>query len=305
MNKLNLFVLLLFFFPTFLDAQLSADDRQAMAALEDSLVVDAFLVVNDTVPARRFQATKDLIFHLKSALRFDHSFQYRFDRLKSVSIQYAPDSSFRVFTWQLMVTPGEYRYFGAIQRNTREVTLIPLADRSPNFSEPPLRKELTPFSWYGALYYRVMQVKQGGKDYYLLFGYDALDQDRRQKIMEVLTFEEGKPVFGAPIVPDANGGVLHRLILQYHRSSSVRLNYDPALELITFDHLITILGKHGEGPMVVSDGSYSGIEIQEDGSLVYVPKIFDQILDEPPREEPVLDRTTRDLFGRPKKKNDK
>ena len=117
-------------------AQISASDLEKIKAYEDTMVVDAFLVVNDTLAESRFMATKDLIFHLKGALKYRNSFYYPFDRLKSISIQYAPDSSFRIFTWQLMVDKTNYRYFGALQMNTPEVQLIPLADRSAQIEYP-------------------------------------------------------------------------------------------------------------------------------------------------------------------------
>ncbi|MEM6380884.1 MAG: hypothetical protein AAF705_22115 [Bacteroidota bacterium] len=285
------------------NGQISSEDLSKIKAYEDSLIVDAFLVVNDTLPSSRFSATKRLIFHLKSALKFNNSFEYKFERLNSVSIQYAPDNSFRIFTWQLMVDKQDYRYFGAIQLNTPEIQLIPLADRSMTV-EDVSRAELDARNWYGALYYNIKQIEHAGKPAYLLFGFDNYKYRDRRKVLEVLQFGENqKPIFGAPIIPVAEGPNLSRLILEYYGDSNVRLNYDEALEMIVYDHLITIPGKDGQGPIQVSDGSYEGIKIV-DNQLVYEDKLFDnQAVSEPPREEPVFTTNKKDLFGREKRKN--
>jgi hypothetical protein len=286
-----------------LTAQIKSEDLTQIKAYEDSLIVDAFLVVNDTLASSRFTATKRLIFHLKSALKFDHSYEFKFDRLKSLSIQYAPDNSFRIFTWQLKVDQQDYRYFGAIQMNTPEVQLIPLADRSMMI-EDASRAQLDAFNWYGSLYYNIKQVEYAGKPAYLLFGYDTYEYRDRRKVLDVLQFDaDNKAVFGAPIIPNSDGGMQSRLILEYYGDSSVRLNYDEALEMIVYDHLITIPGKDGQGPIQVSDGSYEGIKIVNN-QLVHEDKLFDnQAVSEPPRDEPVLGASKRDLFGREKRKN--
>ena len=80
-----------------------------LPALEDSLAVYAYGVLKDTNENRRFYSCKELILGLKRALIVPNSFDYSFSKLKSVSIQYPQDSSFRIFTWQLYVNKDEYR----------------------------------------------------------------------------------------------------------------------------------------------------------------------------------------------------
>jgi len=304
MNLTKFFLLaLVFSLATAAHAQLNASDQQQMKIYEDSLIVDGFLVVNDSLPERRFLATKKLILHLKSALKHDHSFDYHFDRLKSVSIQYPPDSSFRIFTWQLMVSPSDYRYFGVIQINQPTVKLIPLADRSDSLTD--LAQAVTnPREWYGALYYNIQQITREGKPYYLLMGYDAYNLRDRRKVLEVLHFDSnGAASFGAPLIPTGTDELQHRLVLEYYGQSSVRLNYDPAMESIIYDHLIEIPGKAGQGPMMVPDGSYHALQLKA-GELVFVDKLFNnQSVPQAPREAPVLGKSGRDIFGNQRGKN--
>ncbi len=274
---------------------------------EDTLGVLGFTIVNDSLPDHRFASCKKFILTLVKALKTENSFNYPFERLKSISILYPPDSTFRVFSWQLYVDKDDYRYYGAIQMNTKELALHPLMDRSFEIEQPENRK-LTPDQWYGAIYYNLKAFKTKEGEKYLLFGFDGNEFFHKKKVVDVLYFEKGQPFFGAPVFEKAQKdenlppNTFHRLTMEYSAEASVRLNYDEYLKMITFDHLIQIPGSYpGQGMTNVPDGSYSGYEFKK-GKWVYVEKLFDQVQDTPPREEPILDtRSEKDLFGKPKK----
>ena len=289
--------------------QLKEVDYKKLEILEDSLRVYAYGVVNDTFEERRFAACKELIIGLKNALKTPHSFEYPFNKIESVSIQYPADSTFRIFTWQLYVNKDDYRYFGAIQLNTPDLKLIPLIDRS--FQVADLDQEvLTPQKWYGALYYNIHEVKVKNQEpYYLLFGFDGYQFFRKRKIIEVLYFEEGEAKFGKPVFlkQERNGfeRSFNRLAIQYSSEASTRMNYDEFLEMIVFDYMIQRPGPHGEGAVNYPDGSYEGYKL-EGGKWRHVPKVFDQVSEDAPRPFPILNKTRKDrpdLFGKTKKKN--
>lgn len=282
------------------NGQLSEESRTQIETIEDTLAILGFTIINDSIPEERFAACRKMITSLVQALKEENSFEYPFDRLKNISIQYPQDSSFRIFSWQLYVDQNDYRYYGAVQMNTSELTLFPLIDRS--YQVEKVEKEiLPPEKWYGAVYYNIKQLNGPNGKYYLLFGYDGFEFFRKRKVLEVLSFDhEGKPVFGAPVfemqVENHTPEVKNRLCLEYSAEASVRLNYDAALGVIVFDHLILMGGQYGEGPVYVPDGSYEGFRI-ENGELVHVPKIWDQVQEEPPRPMPILDQRSRDIMG--------
>ncbi len=288
-------------------AQLAPEGRERIHTVEDTMAMLSHVVFNDTSSARRFAAVRDLIPTLVRALKEDNSFQYPFNRLQHLSIQYPADSSFRVFTWQLYVDKDTYRYYGAIQMNSPELQLYPLVDRSDEVRDVE-GAILSPERWYGSVYYHLESFDTGSGKAYLLFGYDGFEFFRKRKVVDVLTFDaSGKPVFGAPVFVEQgeNGEVRstrERLLLEYSAEASVRLNFDPALDMIVFDHLIYMDGSHGEGRIGVPDGSYEGYKL-EDGRWVYVEKIWNEISEQPPRPFPVLDERSPDLFGRKKNNN--
>ncbi|TNE49439.1 MAG: hypothetical protein EP344_18180 [Bacteroidetes bacterium] len=272
---------------------------------EDTLVILSYAVVNDSLPEMRFLACRSLIKALVRALKVENSFHYPFNRLKSVSILAPPDSSFRIFTWQLFVDDSTYRYYGAIQMNRPELQLYPLVDRSFEFRSMPTREELTPDQWYGALYYNILPLETKKEQRYLLFGYDGFSFFDKRKVLEVLTFApDGTPQFGAPMFNRPDEGEEYRLILEYFAEANVRLNWDEHYQMILFDHLIPYTNPYTGGVMYVPDGSYSAFKVDK-GRLRYVDKVFDEVLEEAPRPEPVLDKEKGNNIlgtkGKPKK----
>lgn len=278
----------------------SADELALMDEYEDTLALLAYAVINDSLPENRFGTCRELIKRLVKALKIDNSFHYPFDRLRSVSIQYPQDSSFRIITWQLYVDVNDYRYYGAIQMNNKELQLFPLIDRSFKVEDVE-QGILSADNWYGAVYYNLKEAEGPGGKYYLLFGFDGYEFFHKRKLIDVLTFDKaGKPVFGAPVFVKMEEGkapqTYNRMMIQYSASTSVRMNYDEALGLIIYDHLIDGQGQYGEGPAKFPDGSYEAFKY-EAGYWKYVTKVFHQVSDEAPRPFPRLDAEKKDLFG--------
>ncbi len=284
----------------------SEADMERINTYEDTIAIMGYAIVNDSLQSNRYAACKKLILTLKEALKHENSFNYHFDRVKTVSIQYPQDSSFRIFTWQLYADKDNYRYFGAIQMNTPELTLHPLIDRSAEIENANVEQlELTTDKWYGALYYRILETDGPQGKYYLLFGFDGYKFFHKRKLIDVLTFKEGKPIFGAPVFSyDASNGrqrLKKRFLVQYSPESSVTVNYDVIRNLIIFDHLMPIEGQYGEGPTKIPDGTYHGFELK-DGLWVHIDKVFHEVLDEAPVPNPLFDtkkgEKKKDIFGR-------
>ena len=286
--------------------KVAAEDRPLLEALEDTLGLLSFLIVNDSMPENRFAATKKMIPTLVKALKINNSFSYPFEQLRTVSIQYPADSTFRVFTWQLYVDVDDYRYYGAIQMNTPELQLFPLIDRTKEVQAEE-QDILPPDKWFGALYYNIHQFDSPNGRKYLVFGFNGNSFFNKKKFIDVLSFENGKASFGTPVFIEEDSitgrrTVRNRIVREYSSETSIRMNYDETFDLIIFDHLIMMAGSYGQGPTYVPDGSYEGYRLGDDGLWYYVEKVFDQVSEEAPRPEPVLNgEKKRDIFG--KKKN--
>jgi hypothetical protein len=281
--------------------RISAADFATIEAVEDTLGLLAYAFVNDSLPENRFGAVQVFIPKLVKALKHRGSFDYPFEQLHTVSIQYPADSTFRIFTWQLYVDKDNYRYYGAIQMNTPDLQLFPLVDRSFQLDQDLEQAVLDPDKWYGSVYYNLYTVATSTQTHYLLFGYDGYEFFRKRKLVDVLTFKDGKPQFGAPVFvhSDDQGErtTKNRLLFEFSAAASMRCNYDLVHEMIIFDHLTPVNGEYDEGEVHIPDGTYSGYRLVGD-RWEYVEKVFHEVLDEAPRPTPVLGSKVKDIFGR-------
>lgn len=309
MRSFHLSLFFLLSLTAFSQKNIHLPDASSMDKLtkgEDTLAFLAYSIVNDTLPEDRFFATRELILTLVRTLQVKGSFYYKFPNVKAISIQYPPDSSFRMFTWQLTVAENDYRYYGALQLKADSLVLFPLIDRSFNLTNPE-KLILSPEKWMGCLIYGIQQMGQGEKAVYLAFGYDANDSKTRKKWIEPIRFVQNKPVFGAPIFPPVNADssfIPVRFILNYAAESTIKLNYDAQLDLIVFDHLTPLSVKPGQPEIMVSDGSYEAFKIHPD-RLEYIEMLPVVTTDEENlRPKPILDREGKDIFGKsiPEKK---
>jgi len=291
-----LICLLALYFGTELKGQTTISDLfDSLQFSTESLMMDKDIVIRQ----KSMEDTKTLIDRI---LDRDDSYEIGFDSIQRISVQYPADSSFRIFTGQLFLSEDKYRYYGILQRRDNERHPIVLRDGS-DVIRSPKEEQLTAENWYGAVYYNLKQFDHEGARYYLMFGYNAFSLYQRQKLVEVLTFDDhGMPLFGAPVFEYPGHEGIHRFILQYSSDVGVGLNYDDELQMIVFDHLIPMKSPYqAQSVALVPDGSYCAFTF-DGGKWKYVPKVFHEILSEPPRDKPVFNEETKskDIFGRKK-----
>ncbi len=295
--------LIFFLFQNALVAQKTASsikpvDFKKLQKLEDSIAVLAKIAVQDTLVNTRLVANGQLIPLIKEALSIPNSFQYAFTKIENISIQQPSDGTFRIFSWQLFINEDEYKYFGYVQLNRPKPPVLELTDESQKLRDSE-KQALTQDRWFGAVYYNLKEfsTKDGVK--YLLFGYNANNRYERTKVCDVLVLRGGQIKFGSPVfeVADIKGTKkqkLHRLILNYSSEASMRLNFDPALNIIIHDHLEKIGTKSAEVPFTyVPDGTYEAFELQKDGQWSHVDKLANTEMKTAPRPEPTLNSRNR------------
>ena len=265
----------------------------------DSVAFYADVMRNAEISEHRLSAAKRFEVNFMKDLESKTSFSRSFDKIQNwVSFIYPPDSSFRVISWQVDgVEDHDYR--GIIQMSDGD--LIRLRDASKDLEDVEFAV-LSPDRWYGAIYYDLVTVDSAT---YILLGYNALDKYQSRKVAEVIHFEEDQVEFGKEIFymdqDSIRPTVKTRIVLEYSELAAVRLTYDPQRELIFFDNLIPVESYEKEGEIVmVQDGSYSGFSLVDD-KWIFIDKIFDTKVDEPPRERPAL-KEDKDILGRPGEK---
>jgi hypothetical protein len=258
----------------------AATDLKQLRAKEDSLEILADSMINGQSPAKRFRSDSSFVRMLVRALLIKQSFNYKFSRLKTVSQQYPPDSSFRIFTWQLKKDEYMYLQKGAIQMRTPtgELKLIPLFDGSM-YTSKPVDSVRGRNNWIGAIYYNIIQKTHAGKTYYTLLGYDDFSIASNRKWLEVLTFNaQGEPVFGGSVISYKEDTVkkadANRFMIEYKKEARTTFNYNPEMDMIIYDHLISETEEPDRKETYIPDGDFEAFK-WKDGQWVHVDKVFD------------------------------
>ncbi len=263
----------------------TANDKMQLDRQQDSLQHFAFDIVNAEQANQRFRADSSFIRILVRSLKIPNSFYYPFDSLVTISKLYAPDSSFRIFTWQLKKDVYVFMQHGAIQMRTADgsLKLFPLHDVSM-FTKKPADSVRDANNWIGAIYYRIIQKKSNDKDIYTLLGFDGFTVNANKKWMDILSFDaQGQPVFGGPYFSFRNDSskaakkMTVRFNIEYKKEASTTFNYDSSLHMIVFDHLISESEEPNRKETFVPDGDYEGF-VWENGVWLHVPKVFNSIL---------------------------
>lgn len=261
---------------------------------EDSLKVLANKIVNGMDAAERFRSDSHFTRMLVRALRQKHSFDHPFDSLASISRLYAPDSSFRVFSWQVSRDEDLHRRHGAIQINTPDggLKLFPLIDRS--FLISAQADTITNHQWWiGSIYYRIILKEFKGRKYYTFLGYDEHSIRSTKKRIEIMYFDErGEPVFGGPFFSFAEDTIpkkdQSRFWIEFKKFGNARMVYDEDLDMILFEHLVSETNEPAKKYTFIPDGDYEGFK-WKNGKWVHVEKVFTFKLEDgqAPVEKPV------------------
>jgi hypothetical protein len=275
-------------------------ERTALSYLkkkEDSLAQLGRQIVEAEEPADRFRADSQFTRILVRALRVPNSFYFSFDSLINISRIYAPDSTFRIFTWQVSRDADLHRRHGAIQMRTSDgaLKLFPLIDRSiiiKNQEDTVTNHEW----WIGSIYYKILKKVHNNKSYYTLLGYDENSIRSTKKRIEVLSFDgKGNPVFGGPFFTfdkdTVRKPVQTRYSIEYKKNGNARIVYDDELDMIIYDHLISESNEPAKKYTYIPDGDYEGFK-WVNGKWQHIEKVFNQKLEDgqAPMVKPVTEK---------------
>lgn len=280
MKKLIVLLPVLLFFAATAQRLTKADEK-ALRHKEDSLKKFAVQIIQGRMPQNRFSADSTFTKMLVRALKTPNSFYYPFDSLLSISRLYAPDSTFRILTWQMVINENVIRQHGAIQMRTYDgsLKLFPLIDKS----DVTIKLNDTIGNnkgWIGAVYYNIIQKTGGSNNYYTLLGFDENNIRSNKKIIEVLHFDEGEPIFGGRFFSFEEDSVfktsIGRYIMEFKKEDGPKLNYDPEMDIIVVEHLISETNEPNKKWTYVGDGDYEGFK-WKGGKWVHIEKIFNQV----------------------------
>lgn len=283
--KSTVLLVSLFFIQSISAQKLTTENKKQLLQNEASIKKYAEDIIMAEEPVERYRADSFFTRGLVKALRTPYSFYYNFDSIKTISKLYAPDSSFKIFTWQLTKDFSSIRQKGAIQMNTADgsLKLIPLFDMSDD-TDNPVDSIRNNQRWIGALYYKIILKTFNNKKYYTLLGFDENNERSNRKWIDMLTFDNaGNPVFGGRYFQYPNDDIkpkqpAFRFCLEYKKDARARMNYDEEMDVIVFDHLISEEKDPSRKQTLIPDGDFEGFK-WVDGRWTYIAKLFDYKVD--------------------------
>lgn len=189
--------------------------------------------------AERFAKNADFVKKLVAALKTPGAYNYAFDSLQNISIVKSPDDAFKIFSWFVPTDSGTYRFFGAIQMHTNDgaLKLFPLVDGTETFKDVNATTDNK--NWYGSRYYDIIAIPGSGKPpLYALLGWKGNNKKTSKKVIEILSFEHGLPVFGKAVIEGEKGTEpKNRVVFEYNKLNSMTLQLDKKAGMIVLDHL--------------------------------------------------------------------
>ncbi len=240
---------------------------------QDSLSILAWRISNEISATNRLLSDSVFTKVLVRSLAIKNSFKFAFDSVQIAKVV-APDSSFRLFTWEVERSKDKIRQRGVVQYKTPDgkLKIVPLIDNS-EFME-----ELTAVNdnrnWIGALYYKILLNEWQGKKYYTLIGFDENNSTSNKKWIEVLTFNDAQqPIFGGPYIQHTTRGIINRIGLEYKKDSKIKVSYDEEQNMIIYDHLSSETGFVNQRDTYVADGDYEGLK-WENGVWKHTEKVM-------------------------------
>ncbi|MDR0420747.1 MAG: hypothetical protein LBH30_04755 [Prevotellaceae bacterium] len=177
----------------------------------------------------------------------------KIDAPKRISQLFSKDKTVGIYTWSIPAERGIYKYYGIIKSPKGIFILQDVNINSENIAN----KKLTSGAWYGAVYYDIIETNIDGKNAYTLLGNNLQGILSNRKIIDVLSFDDEKPVFGADIFENQD---YYRLIFEYNARSSMHLVYEKDRQMIIYSLLVPINPMfEGDYRFYVSDTSCDGL----------------------------------------------
>lgn len=263
---------------------IAPNDIKFLKKKEDSLKLLSRKIVSSATFDERWKSDSTFTKVFIRALKTKNSYLYPFDSV-NISKLSSPDDKFKIFTWQINIDGDKVRQHGAIQMKTDDgsLKLFPLIDKSDNI------EDVSNFvgdnlNWVGALYYKIVKTSFSGKEYYSLLGFDDYSIKSSKKYIDILRFENGKPIFGENIFVTPANAANARYTIEYKRDANTKLVYDDESKMIVVEHLISESNQPTKKWTYIPDGDYDGFK-WENGKWVFVEKLYNQIT--PLGKEPV------------------
>lgn len=237
MKAILVFVLLFGF------QKLTAQELETKIDVKDSIILLGEIVRDHQEFAFRRDANERLLVFLSEYIQSEEGYV---DPLKEVTSMVALSSKkndFRIFTWLMRDSLFQLKSFGIVATKVKKKIIVTILEDQKGYISEPELKVLDPNQWYGAVYYKLIEVKRGRKKIYTLLGYSP-GKPVQHKVIEAATVDiKGTVKFGSKIFYLENFMDKKffkppmRLILYYSSDYSASVKWNEEEEMVIMDHL--------------------------------------------------------------------
>jgi hypothetical protein len=195
------------------------------SGIQDSLSKLSSRIWKQKPDSNRLKANEIFFKEFQSVLESESSTLIPLDSIQGITRVASDDNKLRIFTWNVPLDNGTNKYFGFIQLNFDSLKVIPLrsVENDPDDFDT---KQITAHEWYGAIYYKLVEVKIGEQKTYTLLGWDGYTPNSNRKLIDIISVDKsGKIVFGMPVFK-TDSGIKSRVIKEYAEKANMVLRYD-------------------------------------------------------------------------------
>lgn len=193
--------------------------------IQDSLSKLSSVIWKQKTDSSRLLANSVFFDKFQSVLEAGYSAAIPFDSIQGISRVASDDGIIRIFTWNVPLTSGANKYFGFIQFTLNNTVVIPLQSIETEITGLE-SKQLTHQMWYGAIYYKLIEVEISGQKAYTLLGWDGYTANSNRKIIDVISIDKSSNiVFGMPVFK-TDKGIKSRVLIEYAEKANMLLRYD-------------------------------------------------------------------------------
>lgn len=291
MNKIFLIILLLSFLPRISIAQNSKVNFSDLYFYSD-------VMVNASSENHRLRALEKFQELFYNELSSENAFSKPLEKIPFISTVIPQDSTFKLFTFNMVEESGVTRDFGYILSKNGDLFKL-----KPETNLEDIEYEaLNPDRWVSGLYYHMIPFTNDKKKYYLLFGFSQPNFYEKRKVIEILHFEDGKPIFGKDLLvkkyKDSRDDRRYREIYHYSSDAVMTIRDDDALDALVVDHLMEVKTRIPgySGNSFVPDGTYTAFFL-ENGEWIYKNKLWEEKDVNKFEKEEDEDKPKSSLFG--------
>jgi hypothetical protein len=226
---------------------------------------------------QNLQTADSVLSVFEEALHLPGSFEYGFDSLKFAGKITSADKKIRIFTWNIALENGTGKFYGFIlSRAGNNYSVFKLKDGGSEITNLETAT-LEPDNWPGCLVYEIVETRIAGETCYTILGYRPENMFITRKLIDILWFNNGRPVFGKTVF-HYNKKMQGRIVFEYSAKAKMSLTWNKGMAMIVFDHLSPV------SPSMTGNYQYYAPDLSFD-ALVFEKGIWELKENIDPRNE--------------------